>query len=336
MTILFNKVSFSVAAMLCVVFQTFAQGPNDTGSYYQPADGTKGKDLKTALWKIISNHEQHSYKQLWQDFYTTDRRDDGKVWDMYSSATSYEMGGPEQGANYKREGDSYNREHSFPKSWFDDAYPMYTDLHHIVPTDGYVNNRRGNLPFGETDAPTYQSEGGFSKVGPSSVDGYGGNVFEPADEYKGDFARIYFYMATCYEDRIAGWDCPMLSGDSYPAYAPWALTMLLRWAEEDPVSKKETDRNNAVWTLQHNRNPYVDYPGLEQYVWGTKVDEAFSYDHYGTSDGITTVVPAQAGRRVVVYSISGVAVTTARDASTALDGLPAGVYIVGGRKLAVR
>lgn len=333
---LFNKVSTVVAVMLSLTLQTLAQGPNDSGTYYQTADGAKGKALKTALSKIISPHDEHSYKQLWEDFYTTDRRPDGKVWDMYSSATSYEMGGPEQGANYKKEGDSYNREHSFPKSWFDDGKPMYTDLHHIVPTDGYVNNRRGNLPFGETDNPKYQSEGGFSKVGSSSVDGYSGDVFEPADEYKGDFARIYFYMATCYEDRIAGWNSPMLSGDSYPAYAPWALTMLLRWAEEDPVSKKETDRNNAVWTLQHNRNPYVDYPGLEQYVWGAKEDEAFSYDHYGTADDITTVVPAQTGRRVVVYSISGVAVTTACDTSTALDGLPAGVYILGGRKLAVR
>ena len=83
---------------------------------------------------------------------------------------------------------------------------MYTDLFHMYPTDGYVNNRRSNYPFGETSRPTYTSNGGFSRLGPSSVSGYSGTVFEPNDEYKGDFARTYFYMITCYEDQIATWD----------------------------------------------------------------------------------------------------------------------------------
>ena len=69
---------------------------------------------------------------------------------------------------------------------------MYTDLYHLYPTDGYVNNRRSNFPFGETKGETYQSEGGFSKLGKSTTSGYSGTVGEPADEYKGDFARTYF------------------------------------------------------------------------------------------------------------------------------------------------
>ena len=64
----------------------------------------------------------------------------------------------------------------------------------------------------------------------------------------------------------------MLSHNKYPAFKDWALQLLLKWAKEDPVSQKEIDRNNAVYGIQKNRNPFVDYPGLEQYVWGDKKD----------------------------------------------------------------
>lgn len=280
----YTKRTLSLIALLAAVVQLFAQGPNSSGTYYATADGKKGASLKTALCGIISDHTTLSYKALWECYKTTDVRSDGYIWDMYSNATSYVPGGSAQGHNYSKEGDSYNREHSFPKSWFDDASPMYTDLMHIVPTDGYVNGRRSNYPFGETDSPTYESANSFSKLGPSSISGYTGTVFEPADEYKGDFARIYFYMATCYEDKIASWKSDMLDGTAYPAYAEWALQMLLRWAADDPVSQKEVDRNNAVYSLQGNRNPFVDYPGLEQLVWGDKQDVALDYDSYDAPD----------------------------------------------------
>lgn len=259
----------------------WAQSPAD---YYASAKGAKGKALKTSLSKIISSHTARSYNDLWQDFKKTDVRPDGKIWDMYSNATSYAPGGSSQGANYKGEGDSYNREHSFPKSWFNDAKPMYTDLFHLYPTDGYVNNRRSNYPYGETEGETYQSKGGFSKLGKCTIPGYNGVVFEPNDEYKGDLARTYFYMVTAYEDKVASWSSPMLNGTSYPAFSDWTLTMFLRWATEDPVSTKEVNRNDAVYAIQHNRNPYIDYPGLEQYVWGTMMAVAFNpYDYQSPS-----------------------------------------------------
>lgn len=253
--------------------------------YYSAAKGKSGKALKTALHGAIKSHVARSYDNLWDDYKTTDVRADGKIWDMYSNITSYVPGGSAQGKNYRKEGDAYNREHSFPKSWFNDAKPMYTDLFHVYPTDGYVNNRRSNYPFGETAGETYQSSGGFSKLGKCTVSGYSGTVFEPADEYKGDFARSYFYMATCYEDKIASWSSPMLSGDSYTAYASWALQMLLRWAAQDPVSEKEIARNNAVYGIQKNRNPFIDFPGLEQYIWGSLTSAAFDPDNYENTGG---------------------------------------------------
>ena len=298
--------------------------------YYNSAKGEKGKALKTALCDIVSSHTQLSYDQLWEAFKKTDVRPDGKIWDMYSNVTNYTPGGPEQGKNYSGEGDSYNREHSFPKSWFNDAKPMYTDLFHLYPTDGYVNNRRSNYPFGETKGETYKSSGGFSKVGSCTVSGYSGTVFEPADEYKGDFARTYFYMATAYEDKISSWSSPMLAGNKYPAYANWALTLMLRWAEEDPVSDKEIARNNAVYDLQNNRNPYIDYPGLEQYVWGTKTDVAFDPDNYtpggnGGSETIEVAAPTFSPQPGLVAKGTEVTVACATEGALvhySLNGAP--------------
>ena len=277
------KKTFALNLLLALVLQVFAQGANNTGTYYQNADGKKGSALKTAMWNIIKNPHTVGYDGLWEAYEKTDADENGKVWDMYSIKRDYDF--DDHGSSFPNEGAGFNREHSFPRSWFGGKIePMNSDIMHIVPTDGYVNNRRGNYPFGETNGEEYKSEGDFSKLGKSTISGYSGTVFEPNDEYKGDFARIYFYMATCYEDKIAGWDREMLAHNKYPAYTDWALNMLLRWAAEDPVSQKEIDRNNAVYAIQGNRNPFVDYPGLEQYVWGEYKDKAFSYDNYEEPD----------------------------------------------------
>lgn len=267
---------FSLGTLLCVFFQLWAQAP---AGYYKSATGSKGAGLKTALFQIIKDPSVTSYDGLWTAFTRTDVRKDGKVWDMYSATTNFTFKNDKCG-NYSGEGSCYNREHSFPKSWFSDAKPMYSDLFHLYPTDGKVNGMRSNYPFGETNGEDYKSNEGFSKRGRSITPGYSGIVFEPADEYKGDFARSYFYMATCYEDRIAGWNCDMLAHNKYPAYAKWAIDMLLRWAAEDPVSPKEVARNNEVYKVQNNRNPYIDFPGLEQYVWGTMTNIPFDPDNY--------------------------------------------------------
>ena len=265
-----------------------AAAPNGSGTYYQNANGKKGAALKTALRGIIYTHTEKSYDYLWTAFQTTDKRDDGKVWDMYSNATNFTFG-TDQAGSYSKEGDVYNREHSFPKSWFGgEVSPMYTDLHHMYPTDGYVNSRRGNYPFGETNGETYKSANNFSKLGACTVSGYNGTVFEPADEYKGDFARTYFYMVTCYENQNVSWYNNysstevkhVLDGNTYPGLSEWQLQMLMEWAKRDPVSDKETARNEAVYTLQKNRNPFIDYPGLEEYIWGSMTEVPFSYDHY--------------------------------------------------------
>lgn len=293
----------------------FAQGPNNSGTYYSAADGKKGKALKTALSKIIGNPDVVSYNGLISAYQKTDRRDDGKVWDMYSCTTNY----------------NFN-----DKSWFNKKSPMVSDIVHVVPADGKVNGMRGNNPFGETKGETYKSNKGFSKLGKSTTPGYSGTVFEPNDIYKGDFARIYLYMATCYESKISGWSSPMLAGNSYPAYKEWALNLLLKWAEQDPVSEKEINRNTAAYGVQKNRNPFVDYPGLERYIWGDMQNVPFSYDNYQNPTSIITVNAPTTPRPVRIYTISGTLVRTTNDADHALDGLNKGIYIVNGKKYVVQ
>lgn len=329
-----QKPVFALALLLVALAPAWAQGPNNSGTYYKNADGKKGSALKTAMHGIISTHKTISYDGLWSCYHTTDKRPDGKLYDMYSNTTNFTIGGPEQGRNYKKEGDGYNREHSMPKSWFGEASPMKSDLVHVVPSDGYVNNRRGNYPFGETDGDKYKSNNGYSKLGTSKTKGYSGVVFEPNDEYKGDFARIYFYMVTCYEDRVSSWNSDMLAGNRYPAFTTWALDMLLRWAANDPVSEKETKRNSEAYKLQQNRNPFVDYPGLEQMMWGDKKDVAFSYDNYNGHTGINEVEGRQ--HTVNIYRADGRQIRSKVAKADALKSLPKGVYIIGKKKYIVR
>lgn len=266
---------FLLLTTFLFVSLTFAQIP---AGYYDYAQGLSGAQLKTELHYTISGHTVRTYSNLWTDFQSTDKKANGKVWDMYSDVPGgtpaydwtfgYASNGGDQCGNYSGEGSCYNREHSFPKSWFANASPMYTELFHIYPTDGYVNGKRGNYPFGEVTNPSWTSTNG-SKVGANSTAGYSGTVFEPIDEYKGDFARTYFYMATRYENVIHSWNSVVLDGSSYLVYVEWHLDMLIRWHEEDPVSQKETDRNNAIYGIQHNRNPFIDHPEYVAAVWGT-------------------------------------------------------------------
>lgn len=256
--------------MMTVSVVAFAQIPS---GYYDEATGLTGTVLKQTLHDLIDNHNVVKYGDLVGYFPTTDIKSDGSVWDMYSDcpgltpAYVYYYNNKDECGNYKKEGDCYNKEHSFPKSWFGGKVtPMYTDLFHIYPTDGKVNGYRSNYPFGETDSPTITSTNG-SKLGNSSVTGYDGVVFEPVDEYKGDFARTYFYMATRYFGEDGNWP---RQNDMTDGAEPkkWAMDMLLKWHANDAVSKKEIDRNNAVYQIQGNRNPFIDHPEYVAYIWG--------------------------------------------------------------------
>lgn len=166
---------------------------------------------------------------------------------------------------------------------------MKADIVHVVPTDGYVNNRRSNWPFAEVANITYQSLQSYCKLGSCKSAGYSGTVFEPNDEIKGDIARIYFYMATCYYSQCGNWSGGIFTSSGM---VEWEMNVMKAWSKLDPVDDVEIARNNAVKEVQGNRNPFVDYPGLEDYIWGDMTDVAFSYDNYagGGQGGETATV----------------------------------------------
>lgn len=264
------------AAMFSIIGQAaYASIPQ---GYYSDCENLGGKSLLTALHETVGPHTTISYNGLWDLYKTSDIDENGKIWDMYS--TKRWTPGKEQCGSYSGIGVCYNREHSMPKSWFNDASPMYSDAFHLYPTDGYVNNQRGNHPFGEcANGKQVASSGNvkpLGRLGASTFPGYNGTVFEPDDQYKGDFARSYFYMAAAYNDRISNWNSDMLANNSYPAFSSWAVELLLKWHRQDPVSQKELDRNEAVYAQQRNRNPFIDHPEMVEYIWGDKKDGRWS------------------------------------------------------------
>jgi endonuclease I len=239
-------------------------------NYYNAANDLTGNQLKVALHNIIKGHSTVSYSNLWNAFWSTDNKGNGVVWDMYSDRPNgnppytYYLG-QDQCGNYNNEGDCYNREHSWPQSWFNNDGTARTDLHHIFPVDGYVNNKRGNYPFGEVRSATWTSQNG-SKLGTCMTSGYSGVVFEPIDEYKGDFARAMMYMSVRYYSEDGSWSSSDMTNKS--EILPWAIQLLMRWNEQDPVSQKEIERNNVIYDdYQYNRNPFIDHPEYARMIW---------------------------------------------------------------------
>ena len=271
------------------VVEAFAQGPNNSGTYYKNATGKSGAALKTALYNIISPHTNIGYDGLYEAYKKTDKRADGYLRDWYSNATKYTWN--DKGGN-SAEGAGWNREHTVPQSWFGSGLPK-SDVVQVVPTDCWVNGMRSNYPLAEVGTIEKQSKNGYSKLGTCKTAGYSGKVFEPNDEIKGDIARIYFYMVTCYENIATGWGHSVFASSKYPGFNQWYLDMLMRWSKQDPVDEVERARNNAVYDVQKNRNPFVDYPGLEDYVWGTKKTDSFSYDNYEGGSGTEVPTVAQ-------------------------------------------
>ena len=245
--------------------------------YYSSLNGKSGQALKDAIHELAIRHTTLSYGSLWAYFAETDCRDDdnSKVWDMYSDKTYYFRGGTS--GVY-----GMHKEHSLPKSWwggYDETqgYAGYTDINHLYPSDGDANMAKSNHPLGEVSTASFDN--GVTKVGsPKTGQGGGSNsVFEPDDRYKGDFARTYFYMACAYQNYTWKYTY-MLTNNSWKSLNDWSIDLLCRWARNDAVSDKEVSRNDAVQKHQNNRNPFIDFPELFEYIWGNRQGEVFYVD----------------------------------------------------------
>ncbi|MCQ2327892.1 MAG: endonuclease [Paludibacteraceae bacterium] len=270
--------------------------------YYNACDGKKDAALKTALSQTVKggdryrygSNEYHTSTQIakkdtvvwgvlyhkgdticrpgdleaygtWQAFPVTDRRSDGSIWDMYSNTRrSFTNKRGESASNVEIE-------HCFPKSWWGAIEnAAWCDLYHLNPSDKQANGNKSNFPPGEVQKGDKFDNGVF-RMDKATSSKYGWCCFEPADCYKGDFARAYFYIVTAYEDLVwADVAKEYLDNDSYLEFKPWLTELLLKWHRLDPVSQKELDRADQISSIQHNRNPYIDYPELVEYIWGEK------------------------------------------------------------------
>ena len=244
--------------------------------YYDAIDGKQDSVLKSTLGQIIRPHTAIPYgsgaDKTWGVFYYSDQDEEGYCMDMYCDKWKKftSVGAVVSGCNI---------EHSFAKSWWGGSKnDAYKDCYHLNPSNTTANSSRSNYPLGvPTKDLKDQSVTGSLKVGRATYEGETFWVFEPKDEYKGDFARAYFYMATCYGDELT-WRLDnkdvgskyAMRNDSYLEFRDWEIEVLITWHRQDPVSEKETKRMDAVSDFQHNRNPFIDYPDLAEYIWGNK------------------------------------------------------------------
>lgn len=272
---LFLQRNRNIAALLLgLICQTIqAQIP---AGYYDAAEGKKGAELKTALHNIIKVGQRLGYGsgngKTWSGFELADKHPDGSVWDMYSNNKRYFNGnaGAVSGMNI---------EHSVAKSWWGGSNnDAYKDIYHLNPSDIAANSARSNYPLGINNGSKFNN--GAIKVGNNTFGNeYNGLCFEPKDEYKGDFARAYLYMFTCYQDYSwTGTNAPnfVKSGETYPMLRTWSKDLLLDWCRKDPVSEKERNRAEAIYSFQKNRNPFIDHPELVEYLWGNKIGASFT------------------------------------------------------------
>lgn len=326
---------------LCILLVQSASAV-DINTYYASLNGKSGKALFDAVHTVAKvGYSDLGYKGLWTAYAETDLYPEdtvpslaGKVWDMYSNCPfTYQS---KQCGNYGRECDCYNREHSIPKSWFGGAQSQPgSDIFHIVPTDGKVNGMRGNQPFGEVASASYthdESRLGTAKsititntiLGASHTATCNTTVFEPADRYKGDFARGYFgtmvrwagdYQMFTTEDGAMMFSNGYDQTNNY-GLTPYGIALLMKWHREDAVSRKEIDRNNGIQQTQGNRNPFIDLPELAEYIWGQYAGQT-----YNLPDSVSPVEQTKEANRGERKLINGKLVITLHGRSYNAQGL---------------
>ncbi len=279
---------YGLAVCAFLPFYALAQAP---AGYYSGTSSLSGYALKSRLNEIISrNTTSWNYGDLPAFYELTDRdfyyENDSTLLDIYSENPDsadfynyyYEIPSLISGA--ANEGQGWNREHIFSQSFFYNNYPMYSDLHFIVPADARVNQRRSNLPYAEVGGvPAFVSLNG-SLVGASSTPGYDLTVFEPIDAFKGDIARMLFYVAARYEKLL-----PLFQTENprnpfqekqEMALQTWLIPLLKQWHQQDPVSQKELDRNNLIFAIQGNRNPFIDHPEWVGMIWNNETADTIT------------------------------------------------------------
>jgi len=252
--------------------------------YYNGTEGLTGYALKSKVHEIISKKIfSYNYSQIGPLYVNTDLdkyyENDNTVLDIYTekptAAESFNYDLSQNIGSASAEGQGWNKEHGMPQSTFYGMYPMYSDMHYLIPADAYINQRRSNYPYARNNGENLTFSNG-SKYGKSTTPGYTNNVFEPIDEFKGDVARYLLYFSVRYEGNLNLYNHQLstmpLDGSEEKAFEDWYITMLKDWNALDPVSQKERDRNNAVYAIQKMRNPFIDHPEWVNMIWSETPD----------------------------------------------------------------
>ena len=243
--------------------------------------GTNGT-LRQALTELIDNPKIYTYKgsasnQLGYLLSTTDVDKDGKMVLFYSQ----DKINPEKSGRW-------NREHVWPQSKSGGLYGKEgpgADMHHIRPTAEITNTNRGSLLYGNVNHSTAK-ESRNTTYGTNTLSGwYEGGYFEPLDTVKGDAARICLYMYTCY----------YASGKLKLSNVAKDIKTLVDWSNLDLPSEQEKIRNEKVFALQGNRNPYIDHPEWVNKIFGDGsivVPPSTSSSEVITSNEVTSSNPS--------------------------------------------
>lgn len=292
-----------LTAVLCVTAAS-AIDRKTLVEYAKPLKGLKKEQLKTAIYKMSQAYRVpdygSGYDNTWYHFYTTDRYPGtNECVNRYSTDRFYFSNGNNGSAI-----SGMNIEHSFPKSWWGGTKnKAWNDLFNLYPSESASNSAKSNYAMGKVDNPNILDD--YEKVGSGNAGGKTIRMCEPHDTWKGDFCRSYFYMATTYQNltwtgegsSTSGGGLQTLENNDWPTLKKWAYTLYLEWARNDKVSQIEVDRNNAVYAIQSNRNLYVDFPTLAEYVWGDSTNVAF--------DPATALTTASDDSRYAEYTYSG-------------------------------
>lgn len=231
-------------------------------SYYSSIDGIDSKYLRGNLHDLIDNNKVLSYGAVWDalDKTDVDPKNSNNVILLYT--------GRSQAKSYKDHGqnddNAWNREHVWAKSRGfggdpDDVRGPATDIHHIRPADRSVNTDRNNRYF----------DNGGTSHGEATGCKFDSDSWEPRDEVKGDIARMLFYMAVRYEgdDGFADLELNEREPSNYTLPYIGKLSTLLEWHKQDPVDDFERKRNQVIFDIQGNRNPFIDHPEFVNFMW---------------------------------------------------------------------
>ncbi|WP_421917807.1 endonuclease [Marinifilum sp.] len=240
--------------------------------YYQSATGKTGSELKTSLHNIIKGHTELPYTSseydVWDALDEADQDPDNEnhIILIYTGKSI-----PKANKSKNNQQDYWNREHIWAKSHGDfgtDEGPG-TDIHALRACDASVNSDRSNRLF--DNGGTAHNEATDCKYDDNDF------TWEPRDAVKGDIARMIFYMAVRYEGENGRPDLELTDDLSYSTISNkdplfGKLSTLMDWNNQDPVDAAEKARNEKVYTIQGNRNPFIDHPEWVDDIWTAAVD----------------------------------------------------------------